>query len=185
MRIIAGEFRSRVLKTLKGDNTRPTLDKVRESLFHRLGPYFDGGTILDLYSGSGAISLEALSRGFDHAVMIEKNAQAMRVIKDNIKTLKVEGRTTVWLTSDRQAISKLSQERKTFDLIYLDPPYHYNALDKILELLEQHQLLNTGGQCLVECETERELPEVLGTWRLEDKKRYGISHIWFYRNEEQ
>ena len=123
MRIIAGEFASRRLETKKGNATRPTLDKVKEAVFSSLGGYFDGGNVLDLYAGSGAVGLEALSRGMDNAYFSDNDRIACTVIRNNIASLKVEERTKVYPIADMKMLSRMKEEGKKFRLIYLDPPY--------------------------------------------------------------
>ncbi len=84
MRVIAGEYKGRPLKAVPGDNTRPTTDKVKESIFNIIGPYFDGGYCFDMFSGSGGLAIEAVSRGIDHAILSEKNNKAIKIIHENI-----------------------------------------------------------------------------------------------------
>ena len=88
MRVISGDYRGRRLKSLSGDNTRPTSDKVKESIFNMIGPYFNGGEVLDLFAGSGGLAIEAVSRGMDHAVCVDRNYQAINVIKDTFRLQK-------------------------------------------------------------------------------------------------
>ena len=118
MRVIAGEFRSRKLKTLPGLDTRPTPDRLRESLFNILAPRLGGVTFLDVYAGTGAVGIEALSRGAAHAIFVEKNRAAVNVIRDNLHTLEVEDRAEVFTA---KALTVL--DRLTADIVFLDPPY--------------------------------------------------------------
>ena len=117
MRIVAGEYSSRKLETLKGDATRPTLDKVREAVFSSLGVFFAGGAVLDLYAGSGAIGLEALSRGMDQAVFVDSSREAVRVIRNNIASLKAGERSRVLCTKAVSALDILHGEGRKFDLV--------------------------------------------------------------------
>ena len=109
MRIIAGEFASRRLETKKGNATRPTLDKVKEAVFSSLGGYFDGGNVLDLYAGSGAVGLEALSRGMDNAYFSDNDRIACSVIRNNIASLKVEDRSKVYPIADMKMLSRMKE----------------------------------------------------------------------------
>jgi 16S rRNA (guanine(966)-N(2))-methyltransferase RsmD len=118
MRVIGGEFRSRRLKTLPGLATRPTPDRLRESLFNILAPRIEGATFLDAYAGTGAIGVEALSRGAAHAIFVEKNRAAVEVIRDNLQSLGITGRAEVFTA---KALSVL--ERLTANIVFLDPPY--------------------------------------------------------------
>jgi len=119
MRVIGGEFRSRVLKSLPGLEVRPTPDRMRESLFSILAPRISGAVFLDLYAGTGAVGIEALSRGAERAVFVEHNHAAAEVIRFNLKTLGLEKRGRVWEGRAARVIPKI----ESGDIAFLDPPY--------------------------------------------------------------
>lgn len=119
MRIIAGKYAKRNLHTLKSNATRPTSDKVKGSLFNSLGQFFDGGQVLDLYAGSGALGIEAVSRGYDSAILVDISGQACQIIRKNVELTKEEDRFRVLKCSDNRAIKILNEEEKKFDLIFL------------------------------------------------------------------
>ncbi len=119
MRVIGGEFRSRVLKSLPGLEVRPTPDRLRESLFSILAPRIEGAIFLDLYAGTGAVGIEALSRGAARALFVEYNQGAVEVIRGNLKSLGLEKRARVWLGRAASVIPKLERA----DIAFLDPPY--------------------------------------------------------------
>lgn len=119
MRVIGGEFRSRVLKSLPGVDVRPTPDRMRESLFSILAPRIDGAIFLDLYAGTGAVGIEALSRGAARALFVEHNLAAVEVIRGNLKSLGLEKRGRVWQGKAASVIPKLERA----DIAFLDPPY--------------------------------------------------------------
>ena len=118
MRVIAGEFRSRRLKSIPGDATRPTPDRLRETLFNILAPRIEGATFLDAYAGTGAVGIEALSRGARHAWFLEKNRAALEAIRENLASLNLERRASV-VTGP----VLLTLERYHADIVFLDPPY--------------------------------------------------------------
>jgi 16S rRNA (guanine(966)-N(2))-methyltransferase RsmD len=118
MRVIAGEFRSRRLKTLPGLATRPTPDRLREALFNVLAPIIEGAVFLDAYAGTGAVGIEALSRGARRCVFVEKNRAAVEVIHDNLASLRLENRTEVYTGKCLPVL-----ERVAADIVFLDPPY--------------------------------------------------------------
>lgn len=118
MRVIAGEFRSRVLKTLPGMDVRPTPDRLREALFSILAPRLKGAVFLDAYAGTGSVGIEALSRGASRAVFIEKNRTAMLVIRENLRSLGIEDRAEVAFGRTAQLVA-----RHKADIVFLDPPY--------------------------------------------------------------
>jgi 16S rRNA (guanine966-N2)-methyltransferase len=119
MRVIGGEFRSRVLKSLPGLDVRPTPDRMRESLFSILAPRIQGALFVDLYAGTGAVGIEALSRGAASAIFVENNQEAVEVIRLNLKTLGLEGRGRVWLGRAANVIPKIG----IAEIVFLDPPY--------------------------------------------------------------
>jgi len=119
MRVIAGEFRSRVLKSLPGLEVRPTPARLREALFSILAPRVTGSVFLDLYAGTGAVGIEALSRGADRAIFVENNQAALAVIRENLKALGLENRGRIWQGRAAHAISKIG----SVDIAFLDPPY--------------------------------------------------------------
>jgi 16S rRNA (guanine966-N2)-methyltransferase len=126
MRIIAGEHRGTRIFAPKGDDTRPTSDRVREAAFNLIGPV-DGASVLDLFAGSGALGLEALSRGAASAVFVESDRDACRAIQRNVEKLRVTGATVV----QRDALQALATDRRTYDLILCDPPYGYSDSDRL------------------------------------------------------
>ena len=119
MRVIGGEFRSRVLKSLPGLEVRPTPDRMRESLFSILAPRISGAIFLDLYAGTGAVGIEALSRGAQRAIFVEHDQAAVEAIRANLKTLGLENRARIWQGRAAAAIRKI----EPVDIAFLDPPY--------------------------------------------------------------
>ena len=128
MRVVAGKFGGRPLKTLDGKITRPTTDKVKGAIFNMIGPFFDGGRVLDLFSGSGSLAIEAISRGMDEAVMVERNRKAQAIITENIKMTKSEQQFYLMKMDANKALGMVNW---SFDLVLLDPPYAKRKLLKI------------------------------------------------------
>ena len=122
MRIISGKYAKRNLFTLKSNRTRPTSDKVKESLFNSLGQFFDGGNVLDLYAGSGALGIEAVSRGYDHASLVDINHAACSIIKKNVALTKEENRFEIYNMRSSAALKLFAEIGQSFDLVFLDPP---------------------------------------------------------------
>lgn len=183
MRIVAGEFRSRVISAVEGNTTRPTTDKIKEAVFSRIGPYFDGGNMLDLFGGSGNMSLEAISRGMEHALVCDVSHAAVSTIHKNVKTLDVASRVTIWKMDYRQVLAKASQEQRTFDLVYLDPPYKKQQILHILQYLDTHDLVNELGDIVCESLKEDEFPDQVGALHKVKDVTYGITRITYYRKE--
>lgn len=162
MRIISGKYAKRNLYTLKSNATRPTSDKVKESLFNSLGQFFEGGKVLDLYAGSGALGIEAVSRGYDEAVLVDVSAQACKIIKKNVELTKETERFDIRKTSDFRALKSLAEEGKTFDLVFLDPPYAKEKIQKVMLTMNKLNLLNPNALVIAETDEHTELPEVEG-----------------------
>ena len=179
MRIIAGKYKRTPLKTLEGEEiTRPTRDMVKEALFSSIVIYSDT-TLLDLFSGSGAIGLEALSRGAEDVVFNDVNRQAVGVIHENLKKVHEE---RLVLQSDYEDCLKKMKGRR-FDYIFCDPPYAFKDYDRIFALAEEYEVLNDEGVMIIEAEKSTDLAESYGLMCLYKERRYGISKLLYYRKE--
>lgn len=156
MRVIAGSARRMVLKSLEGTDTRPTLDRYKETLFNTIQTYVPDSFFIDVCAGTGAIGIEALSRGADRAVFIENNRKAISVIEENLQRTHLADRAEV-LTAD--AVTGLMQTEKKgpADVIYIDPPYGRNLEEQILKLLSGSKLVNEDTLIVVEASNETEL----------------------------
>ena len=185
MRVIAGEFKGRKLNSVPGVQTRPTSDKVKESVFNMIGPYFDGGASLDLYAGSGGLSIEAVSRGIEKAILVDKKTPAIKTIKMNTALTNQENKFDVRKDIATNALEKLGQEATVFSLVFLDPPYlkaEPFILQDIIALLDYNLLEDNA---LIICETDRktDLPQKINDVALWKQEKYGSTKIWIYRNE--
>ncbi|CAM3960718.1 16S rRNA (guanine(966)-N(2))-methyltransferase RsmD [Alkalicoccus chagannorensis] len=159
MRIISGSCRGRPVKAVAGMKTRPTTDKVREALFHRIGPYFDGGSMLDLYSGSGAVGLEALSRGMDHAVFVDEAQAAVKTIRANVKSLNMAESAEIYRTDAAKAVRASARKNRQFDIIFMDPPYADQQVNTMLELIWGEQILKADGLVIAETSSDAVLQD--------------------------
>nr|WP_318036196.1 16S rRNA (guanine(966)-N(2))-methyltransferase RsmD [Halobacillus amylolyticus] len=121
MRVIAGVHKGRQLKPVPNHRTRPTTDKVKESLFQIIGPFFDGGQVLDLFAGSGGLGIESLSRGTEHSVFVDQQQKAVQVIHENLDALKLRDRAEVFRTDAFRAIKAAGKRGLSFQYIFLDP----------------------------------------------------------------
>lgn len=183
MRIVSGKFGGIRLEGVKGDKTRPTTDKVKESLFSMLGAYFDGGSFLDLYAGSGAVGLEAISRGMDSAVLVDRQYQAVKTIKDNLAKIHVEDQVRVIKGAAEKVLIDLATEGQRFDIVFLDPPYKLQKMVVVMEQLQQLNLLEDGATVICETDNETELPEQFANFKRTKQKEYGLTRLNFYRFE--
>lgn len=180
MRIIAGKYKGHALSTLTGQHTRPTSSATKEALFQMLGPFFPSGTVIDLYSGSGALGLEAISRGMDQAYLVEKDRLAMQVIQKNIETIGVSDMAHALQMPVTRALHVLSQREISADLILLDPPYSQDATSD-LELISTLSVLRDGGVVALETQSDVEMADALGDLKKIVVKDYGLSRLHLYR----
>lgn len=179
MRIITGEYGGRKLKAVPGNNTRPTTDKVKESIFNIIGPYFNGGACLDLFAGSGGLAIEAVSRGMDKAVLIDQDPLAIKTIKENISVTKEPGKFDVYRNDANRAIDLLKGSRK-FDLLFLDPPYAKQEIEEQIEKIIDSGLLNDEAIIICEVDKRTHLKENIGTATAYRNEIYGASQIVMY-----
>ena len=186
MRVISGVCKGRPLKAVQGMTTRPTTDKVKESLFNIIGPYFDGGMVLDLFSGSGSLGLEALSRGMEKGIFVEKDPKALQVIKANIQACNMEEESEVLRSDALRSIKALGGRGLSFDLILMDPPYKIaNTIPAILNEIEENHLLSEDGLIICEHGEELKLPEQIGSFMKYRHEKYGITAISFFRTQDE
>lgn len=185
MRVIAGEFKGRKLTSLQGDNTRPTSDKIKGSIFNMIGPYFDEEIVLDLYSGSGNLGIEAVSRGCQKAYCFDNHFKAINVINENVKSTKKESAFTVKKMDADKALEWLKGNGVTFDLVFLDPPYAKQTIENQLNQMLELNLINPYGKII--CETDKfvDLPETIGALVQIKEQQYGATKIVIYRLESE
>ncbi|OCA85559.1 16S rRNA (guanine(966)-N(2))-methyltransferase RsmD [Bacillus sp. FJAT-27225] len=177
MRVVSGTCKGRQLKAVPGQSTRPTTDKVKEAVFNMIGPYFQGGKGLDLFAGSGGLGIEALSRGLDQVIFIDREPKAIHTIKDNIKTCDFEERTEVYRTDAERALKALKKRDLTFDFIFLDPPYKKQQLVKLLEQIDADGRLKRDGIAVCEHGKDVILPDSIGSLEKMKSEVYGIIAI--------
>ena len=181
MRIIAGEMRSRRLKAPAGMDTRPTADRVKEALFSILGARVYGARVPDLYADSGALALEALSRGAEYAVLCDCGREACRVIRENIADLGCEQRARLMQMRDTAALETLKKNGESFDLIFLDPPYRMDTTPVMAEIAARG-LVKPHGVIVAEYrENMPGTPEGFAVWK---DRRVGSVFVRMYRKEE-
>ena len=177
MRVITGSARGCRLVTLAGERTRPTTEKVKEGLFSAIQFDIEGRRVLDLYAGSGQLGIEALSRGADSCVFIDRNPEAAAVIKQNLQRCGLSMRSQV-VTTD--AISFLERPNAVFDLVFMDPPYADDG-SLLLTLQKVVMHINDGGILICESDDGTILPDKVDRFTLDRTRRYGRVHVWIYR----
>lgn len=181
MRIIAGSKRGLKLESLEGLNTRPTTDRVKESLFNLIQFEIYGAKVLDLFGGSGALGIEALSRGAQSAVFVDQNPACAGIMARNLDKAKFSASAQIltqdWLT----ALAKL--ENHAFDLVFVDPPYHAALELLVLEKLDLYNLLSEDALVAIEHPASRTLPESVSGYSFLKSKHYGSTAITLYRRQ--
>lgn len=180
MRVITGTAGGRPLKTLSGQDVRPTVAKVKEALFSSIQFEVEGAKVLDLFAGSGQLGLECLSRGAQSVTFVDASKASLSVVEGNLSYCGLlQGATLI----HRDSIAYLSSCSEYFDIVLLDPPYNTDLVDRSLELLSSL----TSSSAVVVCETPatKELPESVGELTLTKTKKYGSSRLTYYRKVEE
>ena len=183
MRIIAGTFRSRQLKSLKGLTLRPTSDMLRETLFNILGPRVDGSRFLDLFAGTGAIGIEAVSRGAAFVAFVEHHSKTVRLIRENLASLDIAEGVRVVPADAITALATLEKETvQPFDLIFLDPPYaDQSEYKETLRAVDESKLVHDSTLIIAEHHKSFELPATLSRFERARILRQGDAALTFYR----
>ena len=178
MRLTGGHDRGRRLIVPRGSKTRPTASKVREAIFNILGP--PPGPVLDLYAGTGALGMEALSRGATGAVFVERDAAALGTLRRNLREVGMEERGRVIGTDVRTALRRLAANGTQFSWVFLDPPY-VRETEGVLGELSGANLLTSCAVVIVEHDRRHRPPESVGCLFLQDRRQYGDTELSFYR----
>lgn len=181
MRIISGKARGTKLYTLDGTATRPTLDRVKESLFNIIQNDIEDSTVLDLFSGSGAIGLEFLSRGAKRAVLCDSSKDAIKIIKQNVQKTHFEEKVEVYNMEFTKLVERLQNQK--FDIIYIDPPYATDFIKISLEKIIEYGLVNENTKIIVETDDETRILNQIEKMDVEitDKRKYGRATIIFLK----
>ena len=183
MRVISGTARGKKLNSLAGLETRPTLDRVKEALFNILQFNIKEASVLDLFSGSGALAIEALSRGAKEAVACDNSNKAIKIIKENLEATRLIDKAEIINKDYIEALKKLNKESKKFDIIFLDPPYKTDYVIKSINDILEYKLLAEDGIIVVETDDKNKIKEIennkdLGVY---DTRKYGIGYVIFIR----
>ena len=183
MRVISGTARGKKLSSLEGLTTRPTLDRVKEALFNILQFDLKGAKILDLFSGSGALGIEALSRGAKEAVLCDNSHKAIQIINKNLEETRLIDKAKVVNRGYIDAIKQLHKQSQKFDIIFLDPPYKTDYVIKSINYILEYKLIAEDGIIVVETDDKNKIEGIEDNKDLEvyDTRKYGIVHVIFIR----
>ena len=183
MRVISGTARGKKLTSLEGLETRPTLDRVKEAVFNILQFDLKDANVLDLFSGSGALAIEALSRGAHTAVLCDNSYKAVKIINKNLDDTRLKEKAYVINDDYIKTLNKLKSESKKFDIIFLDPPYKTDYIVNSIENIINNELLAKDGIIIAESDDENKIEEIKNIKNIEiyDTRKYGIVFIIFIR----
>ena len=180
MKIISGKYKGRVLEGFDIAGTRPTMDRVKESLFAMIQSYLEDATVLDLFAGSGNLGIEALSEGAKEIYLVDKNKKACQVIKRNVNKIGIEA-SDIFCGDYKSALKKYQEQSIKFDIIFLDPPYQTDLVKKSIEIIEKYELLSKNGIIVAESNT---LDKIIYSDKLEivKSKKYGDKVVAILRH---
>ena len=180
MRVISGIARGRRLKELQGMDTRPTTDKVKESMFNIIQFDLEGRKILDLFAGTGQLGIEALSRGASHCTFVDTRRDAVALVRENLQSTGFSKQASVFQSD---SLAFLSSCREKFDIIFLDPPYQTDFLERCMETVVMFDILNEHGIMVCESAAERVLPTLPEEYQMSRDYRYGKIKLTICRRE--
>lgn len=180
MRVVSGRARGTKLITIEGIETRPTTDKVKEAIFSMIQNHIYGGLALDLFSGSGALGIEFLSRGGQKCTFVELNKRAVKCIRDNLEKTKLDEEAEIKNTTVDQALE--SSKGRFFDVVFLDPPYHKGFIKTTIEKIVRYELLNNNGIIVLEHHIEDDESKIdYEGLDIVTQKKYGITGVTIFR----
>ncbi|MGI6778723.1 MAG: 16S rRNA (guanine(966)-N(2))-methyltransferase RsmD [Acetivibrionales bacterium] len=178
---MSGTAKGHKLKTLKGLSTRPTSDKVKEALFNIVSQYVKGADVLDLFAGTGNLGIEALSRGASSAVLVDKSMECHNIIKQNLIHTKLMDRAEILTGDVIRVLLKLAGEGRSFDIVFMDPPYCKNFAKDTLQIVSDNGIIKNDGIVVIERDIKDEIPQEVGRLRLLRDGKYGNTVLSFYK----
>jgi 16S rRNA (guanine966-N2)-methyltransferase len=183
MRVISGKIKGRRVKAIKSSFVRPTADRVKEALFNILPHDLEGLKVLDLFAGTGNLSIEALSRGAKESLLVDVSRQSGKTIRDNLDTLGLSAVSQVWIAPVFRSLRLLAHKGEMFDLIFLDPPYEKGWVGETIEIIADNGLLRPGGVLVAEHSAREKVDERYGSLMLRDQRRYGTTLLSFFGSQ--
>ncbi|WP_373898491.1 16S rRNA (guanine(966)-N(2))-methyltransferase RsmD [Haloimpatiens sp. FM7315] len=184
MRIIAGEAKGRKLLSPEGMNTRPTLDRVKESIFSIIQNKVYATRAIDVFAGTGSLGLEAVSRGAKECYLVDRNAATFENLKKNVENCKFEDRCKCLNLDSYEALQMLGNKKIVFDLIFIDPPYRKDMIPKAVDIITEKNMLQKEGIIVCKIDTIEELYQGNGVINLVDQRKYGNTTVCFYAQRE-
>jgi 16S rRNA (guanine966-N2)-methyltransferase len=185
VRVVSGSAKGRPLKSVPGTGTRPTTDKVKEAVFSMIGPYFEGGTALDLFAGTGGLGIEALSRGMEHAIFIDMEPKSIETIHANLRATRLTSQAEVYRNEAERALKVLAKREILVDVVFLDPPYRLKNADELLQQMHERSLLQDQATIVIEHDSKYEYPDNFSHFICIRKALYGESAITIYEYQSE
>jgi len=179
MRIIAGNLKGRKLSSIRGNTIRPTSDRMREALFNIVSDRIRGAVVLELFAGTGALGIEALSRGAESVVFIDKYKDALLTINKNIQTCKLEDKTKIINWDIAKNLNCLAPYQSCFNIVFMDPPYNKNLIKPALQNIYKSSSLASQVLIVIEHSQEEPIPENISGFNIFDQRKYGKSFVSF------
>lgn len=181
MRVISGFLKGRNILGYTLDGTRPTMDRVKESLFGIIQSYVNDSICLDLFAGSGSLGIEAISNGAKKCYFVDKSNNAIKVLNKNLNNFNIENKTKIIKSDYTNALDNFKNNKIKFDIIFLDPPYKMHILNDIINKIIEKNLINNGG--IIICEVDFEyLDKSIKNLELIKQKKYGSTYLYIYKN---
>jgi 16S rRNA (guanine966-N2)-methyltransferase len=181
LRIIGGTLKGRKLATIRGKIIRPTADRLREAIFNILADRVENSVVLDLFAGTGALGIEAFSRGAQSVVFVDNSKSAIAVLKKNISTCAVQENTTIIKWDILKNLNCIKSMNPAFDLVFLDPPYNKDCLKTVLHNLSRNDALEKGACLVIEHSDTEPVPLKIPAFNIADERRYGRTLVSFLR----
>ena len=181
MKVISGTLKGRNIEGYNIDGTRPTMDRVKESLFATIQNNIKNSVALDLFAGSGNLGIEAISNGANTCYFIDNNKEVIKILNKNVSNLNIKSNSRVFLSDWKKALNDFSNQGIKFDLIFVDPPYDYNVYEKILEKVSSLNLLNKDGLIILE-HSNHKFKDNYNNLALYKEKKYGNKSVNIYKN---
>ncbi|KYH35903.1 ribosomal RNA small subunit methyltransferase D [Clostridium tepidiprofundi DSM 19306] len=184
MRIISGIAKGRKILPPEGDVTRPTLDRVKESIFNIIQNRVRGAVVADIFAGTGSLGLEAASRGAEKCYLIDRNDTTFSLLKKNVENLKFKGICKCCKGDSYEWLKKFADEKIVFDLIFIDPPYAKDMIPPAIDIVSDYKLLKNDGLIVCKIDSGEDIFEGNDIIKLSDKRKYGNTTVVFYKHRE-
>lgn len=180
MRVISGSLKGREIKGFNIEGTRPTMDRVKESVFGSIQDYIKDSVVLDLFAGSGNLGIEAISNGCKYCYFVDNNKLCVKCIRDNLSSFGVSDRASVILNDYNKVLDKFRDDNVVFDIIFIDPPYKYENINDIVKIIDKYGILNKNGILVLEFRYDNIVVDS-DIYSLHKSKRYGDKFVYIYK----